>query len=189
VSTFLAGLLLFNLAAVDEIAIDWAATPANCLPGVDAIDWRAEVHGDAGVILWWCEDEKYGMVEHSRVSQRGAGAATKLLSDQRDAAMIIESAPFRLRPVDADGVLVADMRHRFTPSCTAADSHATNPAGETIGELRLGQRIACGGLKTMEGGTHYCNVPGAPRVDGTLLPGDSWVRCEVVRAPNDGWDL
>jgi hypothetical protein len=187
-STFMALLLLLNLSAIDQVSADWAAVPPNCLPGVDAVDWRVEVHGEAGVIMWWCEDEKYGLLEHSRVSQRGAAAARKLLYDQRDAALIIDSAPFRLRPNELDAELVLSARHKYTPSCIATDVHVTDSTGTALGDLRLGQRIACGGFKTLND-SHYCQVIGAPRVDGTLLPMDSWVRCDVVRAPNDGWVL
>ncbi len=187
-SSFVPLLLLLNLSAIDQLSADWAAIPAHCLPGVDSVDWRTAVHGEAGAIIWWCEDEKYGLLEHSRVSQRGAVAARKLLLDPRDAAMIIESAPFRLRPNEADAAWVASLREKFTPLCTATDSHATNSAGSAVGDLRPGQRIACGGLQ-MRNGAHYCHVPGAPRLDGTLLPMDSWVQCEVFRAPREGWEL
>jgi len=187
-SNFPALLLLLNLSAIDQISADWAAQPAGCLPGMESIDWRVEVQGEAGVILWWCEDEKYGLLEHSRVSQRGAAAAQKLLLDPRDAAMIIDSAPFRLRPSEAEAGLVASLRQKYTPQCTATDVHATNSEGGAVGDVRLGQRIACGGLKTLEG-SHFCNVPGAPSLDGTLLPADSWIQCDVVRAPVEGWVL
>jgi hypothetical protein len=187
-SAFMALLLLLNLSAIDQVSADWAAVPAICLPGADAIDWRVEVHGEAGIIMWWCEDEKYGLLEHSRVSQRGAGAAQKLLLDPRDAAMIIDSAPFRLRPNPVEADLVLSLRHKYTPLCIATDEHATDGAGSAVGDLRLGQRIACGGLKTLND-HHYCHVTGAPRLDGTLLPLDSWVQCDVVRAPDEGWVL
>ena len=142
----------------------------------------------AGAIIWWCEDEKFGLMEHSRVSQRGGLATQKLMHDARDAAMIIESAPFRLRPNRADAEWVASMRMKFTPACTATDSHAINSDGMTVGDLKVGQRIACGGLKLVNE-HHYCMALGAPQEDGTLLPFDSWVQCEVMRAPEEGWML
>ena len=187
-SNFLPVLLLLNLSAIDTLSVDWAAVPASCLPGIDSVDWRVEVSGDAGAIIWWCEDEQVGLLENSRVSQRGAKAVQKLLLDPRDAAMIIDSAPFRLRPTDTEANLIAALRLKYTPQCTATDVHATNSEGSAVGDLRLGQRVSCGGLKTLHGG-HYCNVLGAPCLDGTLLPSDSWIQCDVVRAPEEGWTL
>jgi hypothetical protein len=187
-NAFIPILLLLNLSAFDHIGKDWAAVPTECLPGIDSVDWRAEVDGEAGAIIWWCEDEKFGLREHSRVSQRGATAAQKLLSDPRDAAMIIESQPFRLRPNDTDSAWVANLRQKYMPLCTAADSHAINSDGAPIGDLKVGQRIACGGLKTLDD-KHYCMALGAPQADGTLLPMDSWVQCEVMRAPHEGWEM
>jgi hypothetical protein len=187
-STFLPILLLFNLSGVDLIGTDWAAVESECLPGIDSVDWRTEVDGDAGAIIWWCEDEKFGLREFTRVSQRGGPAVQKLLSDTRDAAMIIESAPFRLRPNAADAAWVATMRQKFTPLCTAADSRAINSDGIPIGDLKVGQRIACGGLKMVQD-HHYCMAIGAPQADGSLLPLDAWVQCEVMRAPDAGWEL
>jgi hypothetical protein len=187
-SAFIPLLMLLNLSAFDQIGKDWAAVPSECLPGVDAVDWRTEVDGEAGVIIWWCEDEKFGLREHSRVSQRGAAAAQKLQHDQRDAAMIIESPPFRLRPNDADTAWVATLRQKYMPLCKATDSHAINSDGAPVGALQVGQRIACGGLKAVED-RHYCLALGAPQADGTLLPLDSWVECEVLRAPQEGWEL
>lgn len=185
-SAFIPFLLLLNLSAFDQIGKDWAAVPTECLPGIDSVDWRAEVDGEAGAIIWWCEDEKFGLREHSRVSQRGAAAAQKLLRDPRDAAMIIESAPFRLRPNDADTAWVATLRVKYMPLCKAIDSPAINSDGAPVGALAVGQRIACGGLKPVAE-THYCLALGAPQRDGTLLPQDSWVECEVMRAPQEGW--
>jgi hypothetical protein len=187
-SAFLPILLLLNLSAFDQFGKDWAAVPTECLPGIDSVDWRAEVDGEAGAIIWWCEDEKFGLREHSRVSQRGATAAQKLLSDPRDAAMIIESQPFRLRPNDVDSAWVTTLRQKYTPLCTATDARAINSDGAPIGDLKIGQRIACGGLKAVED-KHFCMALGAPQADGTLLPMDAWVQCEVMRAPREGWEL
>jgi hypothetical protein len=72
--------------------------------------------------------------------------------------------------------------------CTATNALVINSDGAAIGDLKIGQRIACGGLKAVAD-KHFCMALGAPQADGTLLPMDAWVQCEVMRAPSQGWEL
>lgn len=158
----------------------------ECAPTIDAVDWRARIDGDAGALMWWCESAD-GIYEHSRASSTAAASIMRIVGGDRDVMMLIDSGPLRRPVTEADESRLTLLRRSYTPRCIAIDSELFDTDLKSInGRLAIGQQLGCG-LKWI-GDERYCYAGSAPLFMGhELADRRAYVRCEILKAPAEGW--
>lgn len=159
---------------------------AECVPTIDAIDWRAKIEGDAGTLIWWCETAQ-GLKEYSRTGDKAAEVVMQLVGGLKYPERLLNNESFDRTEQGLGPNRIALLRRDYTPHCIAINNQLVDADGKPLnGRIAIGQQLGCS-VKWI-GEERYCHAYGAPLFSGDgLVKINEYVECEFLIAPAEGW--